>query len=224
MMNVKLTPRLSAVASLVKGGGIVADIGTDHGYLPIYLIQTGRVKSAVAADIGREPLKNAEKSVRYYDLNDKISLRLSDGLREFKPTDANEIVFAGMGGTLIAEKLSETPWIKDENIHFIFQPQSRAEDLREFLYLNGFKILNELATHEARRVYITFDAVYTGEKTDYTIADCFIGKLPHTEDAHKHLESQLKRLEEKYNAFIACRKETGDLADTITAIKEFLNG
>ncbi len=224
MMNVKLTPRLSAVASLVKGGGIIADIGTDHGYLPIYLIQTGKVKSAIAADIGREPLKNAEKSVEYYDLNDKISLRLSDGLREFKPTDANEIIFAGMGGTLIAEKLSETPWAKDENIHFIFQPQSRAEDLREFLYQNGFEILNELATHEARRVYITFDAVYTGVNVDFTEADCFIGKLPHTEDAHKHLAGQLKRLEEKYNALTACGKETGDLGNTIIAIKEFLNG
>ncbi len=224
MMNVKLTPRLSAVASLVKGGGIIADIGTDHGYLPIYLIQTGKVESAIAADIGREPLKNAEKSVEYYDLTDKISLRLSDGLREFEPTDANEIIFAGMGGTLIAEKLSEIPWVKNSDIHFIFQPQSRAEDLREFLYSNGFEILNELATHEARRVYITFDAVYTGVNSDFTMADCFIGKLPHTEDAHKHLEGHLKRLEEKYNALTACGRETGNLGNTITAIKEFLNG
>ena len=226
MMKVKLTPRLSAVASLVKGGGIIADIGTDHGYLPVYLIQSGKVESAIAADIGKEPLKNAEKAVEYYDLNDKITLRLSDGLREFAPTDANEIVFAGMGGTLIAEKLAETPWVKNADIHFIFQPQSRAEDLREYLYSNGFEIINELATHESRRVYITFDAVYTGKKVDYTMADCFIGKLPHTEDAHKHLEGQLKRLEEKYNALISCGKMQGTegLKDTIIAIKEFLNG
>ena len=223
-MTVKLTPRLSAVASLVKGGGIIADIGTDHGYLPIHLVQTGRVESAIAADIGREPLKNAEKSVEHYGLTDKISLRLSDGLRELAPTDANEIVFAGMGGTLIAEKLAETPWVKNADIHFIFQPQSRAEDLREYLYRNGFEILNELATHEARRVYITFDAIYTGNVKDVAIADCFIGRLPHTEDAHKHLEGQLKRLEEKYGALTACGKETGELAHTITAIKEFLNG
>ena len=173
-MTVKLTPRLSAVASLVKGGGIIADIGTDHGYLPIHLVQTGRVESAIAADIGREPLKNAEKSVEHYGLTDKISLRLSDGLMEFAPTDANEIVFAGMGGTLIAEKLAETPWVKNADIHFIFQPQSRAEDLREYLYKNGFEILNELATHEARRFYITFDAVYTGNVKEYAVADCFI--------------------------------------------------
>ncbi len=225
-MNVKLTPRLSAVASLVKGGGIIADIGTDHGYLPIYLVQSGRVIGAIAADIGKEPLKNAEKSVEYYDLGHKISLRLSDGLREFSSTDAHEIVFAGMGGTLIAEKLSETPWVKDSNIHFIFQPQSRAEDLREFLYANGFEIGSETATHESRRVYIAFDAVYTGKVKRFTQAECFIGKLPHTEDAHKHIAGQLKRLEEKYNALVSCSKTEGtdELKQTITALKEFLNG
>ena len=115
-MSITLTPRLSAVASLVKGGGIIADIGTDHGYLPIYLLQKGIVNGAIAADIGKEPLKNAERSVCQYELTDKIKLRLSDGLREFSPDDAEEIIFAGMGGTLIAEKLKETDWIKTNKI------------------------------------------------------------------------------------------------------------
>lgn len=224
-MSITLTPRLSAVASLVKGGGIIADIGTDHGYLPIYLLQKGIVKGAVAADIGKEPLKNAERSVCQYELTDKIELRLSDGLREFSPDDADEIVFAGMGGTLIAEKLAETEWIKTDKIHFIFQPQSRAEDLRAFLYKNGFSICREIATHEARRVYITFDAVYTGEITDFTEADCFIGKLPHNEDAHKHIAGQLARLTKKYEALRECGKsdETRALKETIDALKEFIN-
>lgn len=224
-MSITLTPRLSAVASLVKGGGIIADIGTDHGYLPIYLLQKGIVKGAVAADIGKEPLKNAERSVCQYELTDKIELRLSDGLREFSPDDADEIVFAGMGGTLIAEKLAETEWIKTDKIHFIFQPQSRAEDLRAFLYKNGFSICREIATHEARRVYITFDAVYTGEITGFTEADCFIGKLPHNEDAHKHIAGQLARLTKKYEALRECGKsdETRALKETIDALKEFIN-
>jgi tRNA (adenine22-N1)-methyltransferase len=225
-MSITLTPRLSAVASLVKGGGIIADIGTDHGYLPIYLIQNDIVKGAIAADIGKEPLKNAERSVCQYELTDKIKLRLSDGLREFSSDDADEIIFAGMGGTLIAEKLEETNWIKTDKIHFIFQPQSRAEDLREFLYKNGFSICQEIATHEARRVYITFDAVYTGEIGDYTVADCFIGRLPHNEDSHKHISQQLARLTKKYEALTECGKtdETGTLKETIDALKEFING
>lgn len=224
-MNVNLTPRLSAAASLVRGGGIIADIGTDHGYLPVYLIQSGRVKGAIAADIGKMPLQNAAKTIENYDLDNVISLRLSDGLREFSEGDADEYVFAGMGGTLIAEKLAETPWIKNSNLHFVFQPQSRAEDLRKFLFENGFSINNELAVHEGRRVYITFDATYTGEIKPFTDADCFIGKLPHTEDAHKHLSLQLTRLKEKYNAYLQCDRlnEVPGLLDTIQKIEGFIN-
>ena len=224
-MSVNLTPRLSAAASLVRGGGIIADIGTDHGYLPVYLIQSGRVKGAIAADIGKMPLQNAAKTVEHYGLTDLITLRLSDGLREFSETDADEYIFAGMGGTLIAEKLAETPWVKNCNLHFVFQPQSRAEDLRKFLFENGFSINTELAVHEGRRVYITFDVTYTGEINPFTEADCFIGKLPHTEDAHKHLSLQLTRLKEKYNAYSKCDKlhEVPGLLDTIQKIEGFIN-
>lgn len=224
-MSIHLTPRLSAAASLVRGGGIIADIGTDHGYLPIYLLQTGKVTGAIAADIGKMPLKNAEKSIKYYGLNDKISLRLSDGLCEFKENDAQEYIFAGMGGTLIAEKLSETPWIKNSNLHFVFQPQSRAEDLRNFLFANGFTINKEIATHEGRRVYIAFDASYTGLVKPFTAVDCFVGRLPHTEDAHKHLLHQLSRLKEKYDAYIKCGKneEAKELFEIIQGIEGFIN-
>ena len=225
-MSINLTPRLSAAASLVRGGGIIADIGTDHGYLPIYLLQVGKVTGAFAADIGKMPLQNAAKSIEHYGLTDKISLRLSDGLREFNETDAQEYIFAGMGGTLIAEKLAETPWVKNSNLHFVFQPQSRAEDLRKFLFENGFSINKEIATHEGRRVYIAFDATFSGEIKPFTTADCFMGKLPHTEDSHKHLSHQLSRLKEKYEAYtkIGRNDEAEELFVTIQEIEGFING
>ncbi len=223
-MSVSLSPRLTAVASLVKGGGIIADIGTDHGYLPIYLVQNSKIKGAIAADIGKLPLENARKSVNEYNLQDDIQLRLSDGLKNFSSEEVNEIIFAGMGGTLIAEKLSESPWIKNENLHFIFQPQSRAEDLRRYLYENGFEILNEISTHEGRRVYIAFDAVYTGVEKFFTEADCFTGKLPLNEDTKIHLYNQLKRLTQKYNALSGKGENTCDLKQTINKIEEYING
>lgn len=225
-MSIKLTPRLSAAASLVRGGGIIADIGTDHGYLPIYLLQSGKVTGAIAADIGKMPLQNAENSIENYGLQDKISLRLSDGLCQFSENEVDEFIFAGMGGTLIAEKLAETSWIKNNKLHFVFQPQSRAEDLRQFLYKNGFTINEEIATHEGRRIYIAFDATYTGEEKVFDYADCFIGKLPHTEDAHKHLLHQLSRLKEKHDAFVKCERleEAKALFDTIQKIEGFING
>ncbi len=224
-MSVNLTPRLSAAASLVRGGGIIADIGTDHGYLPVFLVQSGRVRGAIAADIGKMPLRNAAKTIENYGLSHIISLRLSDGLREFNEDDADEFVFAGMGGTLIAEKLAETPWIKNSNLHFVFQPQSRAEDLRKFLFENGFCINNELAVHEGRRVYITFDATFTGEVREFDYADCFIGKLPHNEDSHKHLKNQASRLRKKYEAYKECGKsdEARELLLTIEKIEGFIN-
>ncbi len=222
-MSVNLTPRLSAVASLVKGGGVIADIGTDHGYLPIALVKEGKVSGAIASDINKGPLENARKSVEEEALSHKITLRLSDGLRQFKEDEADEIIFAGMGGTLIAEKLRETIWIKNKNLHFIFQPQSRAEDLRRFLYENGFEIINEVATHEGRRFYIAFDAVFTGAKADFTEGECFIGKLPKTEDAVGHLTHQLTRLKEKYNALSLKGENTQSLEIIIKDIEEFIN-
>ncbi len=222
-MIINLSPRLSAAASLIKGGGIVADIGTDHGYLPIYLIQSGKIKSAIAADIGKKPLENAAKSVVQYGLSDKISLRLSDGLNSFRENEVGEIVFAGMGGTLIAEKLKETTWTKNKNLHFIFQPQSRAEDLREYLYSNGFEIGTELATHEGNRYYIAFDACFTGEIRDFTIADCFLGKLPKTEDAKIHIGKQINRLQKRYDALSEKGEKDEGLFETIQKLKDFIN-
>lgn len=222
-MAQNLTPRLQAAATLVRGGGILADIGTDHGYLPIHLVETGRIDKAIAADIGKMPLENARKSVEQNALSDKISLRLSDGLKNFSPDDADEFVFAGMGGTLIAEKLSETPWIKDEKYHFIFQPQSRAEELRQFLFENGFQIEKEIATHEGRRVYIAFSASYNGENTEFSYADCFLGKLLPTEDAKNHIKKQILRLSDRYNSATLSEEESKTLFETIERLKEFTN-
>lgn len=223
-MIINLSARLTAAASLVKGGGIVADIGTDHGYLPIYLIQSGKIEKAIAADIGKMPLENARKSVATYEMEDLIELRLSDGLNSFEENEVNEIVFAGMGGTLIAEKLKETPWIKNNKLHFVFQPQSRAEDLREFLFANGFEIDTEIATHEGNRFYIAFDAFYTGEIREFTVADCFLGKLPKTEDAKIHIGKQIKRLQKRYDATAEIGKKDDELFHTIQKLKDFING
>ncbi len=220
---IKLTQRLSAAASLVKGGGIVADIGTDHGYLPIYLIQSGKIEKAIAADIGKMPLENARKSVAQYELSDRIELRLSDGLNSFKENEVDEIVFAGMGGTLIAEKLKETPWIKNEKLHFVFQPQSRAEDLREFLFANGFEIGEEIATREGNRFYIAFDAFYTGNISEFTSADCFLGRLPKTEDAKIHIKKQINRLQKRYDALCEKGETDQELFETIQKLKDFIN-
>ena len=220
-----LSPRLAATASLVSGGGNIVDVGTDHAYLPAHLILTKKIPFAIASDLRQSPLDNAKDTVVKYKLQNKIELRLSDGLSEIKPDEVKEIVFAGMGGTLIAEKLKECCWIKNEKYHFIFQPQSKAEDLREYLYSNGFEINKELAVSEGERYYITFDAYYTGEIKSFTLSDCFIGKLQKTAEAKAHLKMQLNRLEKKFNALKHRENEnTEDLEKLIDDLKGFIYG
>lgn len=222
-MGVELTPRLAAAASLVRGGGILADIGTDHAYLPAYLVAHGTVEKAIAADVRKMPLKNAEKTVALYGLQESISLKLSDGLSAFSPDEADEFVFAGMGGTLIAELMSKAPWTQNEKYHFVFQPQSRAEELREYLWLHGFETGEELAVREGERIYICFDAVYTGAVREFTPAETFLGKLPYTEEAGTFISHQRSRLQKKYDALAAkCDSgETKRLYEIITSLKEF---
>lgn len=220
---VKLTNRLLAAASLVRGGGIVADIGTDHAYLPIYLLQNSKVRAAIAADIGTGPLENAAKSVEYYNLKNEIELRLSDGLKSFSPDDADEFVFAGMGGTLITEKLAETPWLKNGKYHFVFQPQSRAEELRAFLYANGFEIGREIAVQEGKRVYIAFDAFYCGCVKSLPLSECYIGKLTKTPETVMHIRKQLHRLEKRYSSGAGTAEERTELLKTIDALNKFID-
>lgn len=224
-MGIELTPRLAAAASLVRGGGILADIGTDHGYLPAHLVMNGTVNSAIAADVRKMPLKNAENTVRAYGLSQKITLKLSDGLDSFSPGEADEFVFAGMGGTLIAELMAKAPWVKNENLHFVFQPQSRAEELREYLWQNGFEIGTELAVREGDRFYICLDAVYTGALCDFTPAETFTGKLPHNECAAEFMRRQYSRMRKKYDALIQNGEtdETKRLFEITEALREFFD-
>ena len=224
ILRLTLSPRLAATASLVVGGGNIVDVGTDHAYLPAYLILSNKIPSAIAADVRKSPLLNANDTAIKYKLEKKIDLRLSDGLKEIKPEEVKEIVFAGMGGTLIAEKLRECPWAKSENHHFIFQPQSRANDLREYLYSNGFTINKEIAVSERDRYYIALDAYYTGEVKEYTLSDCFLGKLPETAEAKAYLKKQLDRHTRKYNALKKRNENVEELEKLLNDLKGFIYG
>ena len=117
MGRIKLDSRLSAVAELVREGKTVADIGTDHAYLLAYLLQQGKIKNGIAADLRKGPLENAGKTLLESEQLDNVRLVLSDGLDELNKGDCEDIVIAGMGGILIKEILERTPWVFDKNIH-----------------------------------------------------------------------------------------------------------
>lgn len=201
-LRTSLGGRLTCVASFIKKGERIADIGTDHAYLPVFLVTNGICPSAIASDIGEGPLKNAEKIVNKTETKDKIRLMISDGLDSYGKDDADVFIFAGMGGTLIVNLLAKTPWIKDKNLRFVFQPMSRSEELIEYLTGNDFEITKESACFDGGRCYIVFSAVYSGNKKDYPESFPYLGLLPQvkTEASQFYIDRQYKLIVKRAKA------------------------
>lgn len=201
----RLSPRLKMAADMVREGAVAADIGTDHAYLPVFLVMSGKCPRVLATDIGAGPLCNAKSAVLNFSAADKIELRISDGLDKISPDDADDFIFAGMGGTLTAAILSRAPWIKDEAKRFIFQPMSHPEEVRAFLIKNGFKIVYENACFDLCRPYIAFCAEYSPfEAAKRKDSYIYLGELfrckndaaaYHFTKTYKHLKNRADALE-----------------------------
>lgn len=187
---------------MVRRGNAVADIGTDHAYLPAYLVLNGISPKALACDVRKGPLDNAKKTVEQYGISDKITLRLSDGFDEILPSEAEDFVMCGMGGTLMEELVSRTEWLKDKSKRIIVQPQSHAEDIRRYFAENGFEILFEDACIDSGKIYCAMAAEYTGKTTERNISYIHTGKLPECgkPEAKLYLENILSRLKTKLEA------------------------
>lgn len=191
-----LSPRLAAAARYVRQGHALIDVGTDHGYLPAALILDGVIEHAAACDIGVGPLKNAEKTAAKYGITDKIKLVLADGLDGVMPSDGTDISIAGMGGELIVSILDKCEWIKSPDIRLILQPMTHAEDVRRFLYANGFYIMEESAVFDSGKYYTVICAQYApGSETDEFHIQ--FGFMPDGEEADAVREKQKKKLTNK---------------------------
>lgn len=219
----QLDCRLSAVASLVRKGTRFADIGTDHAYLPVFLIKNGIIDNAVAADLRKGPLENAKETVEAYNLTKNIQLRLSDGLDNFSEDEVNEVAVAGMGGLLISGFIERTNWLRNENIHLILQPMTHAEELRKTLFDNGFNIDKELAVSDKDKLYILISAYYQGNKTQYTDYDLIVGKLPLNNDLDSeiYLNHIYKKYEKKLTALKNANKKCDRLEKIVGELKQW---
>ena len=158
---ITLDKRLSAVAALVRQGSRLADIGTDHAYLPVYLVQSGVCPSAIASDIGAGPLEAAHRTVTENGLTREIALRLGDGLSTVSADEVEDIAIAGMGGETIAAILEAAPWVQNEGVRLILQPMTRAEDLRRWLLSRGFSVLEEHLIRDKHHLYPVLAVEYT---------------------------------------------------------------
>ena len=155
-MHLELTPRLRTVAELVPLGAALADIGTDHAYLPVWLLLQGRVRKAIAADLRQGPLDRARMTARQYECSGDISFRLCDGLAQIGADEVDTIVVAGMGGETIAAILDAASWTRNERYTFILQPMSAQPELRAWLWRNGFDIQKEEVICEGEKLYNIF--------------------------------------------------------------------
>ena len=166
-MKLPISKRLLCCASMVQPGSRVADIGTDHGYLGIYLLQTGAARHVIACDLRKDPLENARRNAKLFGVDGEMELRLSDGLEKILPDEVDTVVMAGMGGDLIQRILSQCPWRKREGLQFILQPQSAGNVLRRWLCEDGFEIQREEPVQDGHFLYTVMD-IRQGEPAPLT--------------------------------------------------------
>ena len=169
--------RLAVAASFGRPGKRVADIGTDHASLPIFLVGTGITDSALACDINIGPINAAKKNIAGAGLSDKIKTKLTDGLEGVSDFEPEDIYILGMGGELIWRIIENSELSRREGVRLILQPMTHAHDLRQGLYGNGFNIVDETLTRDRDRVYQIIVAEYDGVVRSATQAELWLGKL-----------------------------------------------
>ena len=171
-----LSARLMSALPYLKKRGAVIDVGTDHAYLPIFLVGQEISSRALACDINRGPIDSAARNITAAGLADQIETLCTDGLHGTEDFCPDDVLIFGMGGELIIRILSEAPWVRNANIGLVLQPMTRAHLLRRWLLENGFAIVGETITYEDR-YYQTIAARYCGKSEEYTEEELLLGRL-----------------------------------------------
>ena len=205
----ELSKRLSAVAELVSDGLVVADVGTDHGYIPIHLLESGKCEKAFAMDVNEGPLKRARDHIAIHGLSRKIELRLSDGVRALKPGECDCVVVAGMGGGLAIKIMDEGKKVFRNLKEFVLQPQSELSKVRAYLYEEGYLVVKEDMVEEDGKFYPMMK-VTNGQDEKYTKIELRYGKGL-LKDKHPVLKVFLeKEISSKENILRNLDKQSGE--------------
>ena len=205
----ELTNRLKAVADFIPKCKCVADIGTDHAYVPIYVIKNNISNYAIACDVNEGPLKIAEKNILSNGFENVITTRLSNGLDKLKKNEADTIVIAGMGGQLISEIiLSDIDKITDDTT-LVLQPMIAQSDLRRFLFENGFSITDEKLAREGEKIYNIIKA--TKKQQNFDDFDIYVGRKLFKDELFEKYADKNIRIEK--NIIEGLRKSSGKDAE-----------
>lgn len=205
MRPVTLSERLRTVAGMVTVGNVVCDVGCDHGFVPIYLVQQGISPKVVAMDLREGPLRAAREHVAAYGLEGQITTRLSDGLHNFKKDEADTLICAGMGGGLMTRILNEDREKTDSFQELILQPQSEIEKFRRFLRESGYRILDEEMVEEDGKFYQAIRAAGadSGERGKETRMD---GSFGGADDDAEGMNEKLCKLNDRYGPVLLQKK------------------
>lgn len=223
----RLSKRLETVASFVQEGSNIADIGTDHGYIPIALVMNGITESAIAMDVRSGPLERARRHIKQYHLEDKIETRLSDGVDRLEAGEADTVIIAGMGGELILHIMEEGRRLWKEVKQWIISPQSELDKVRSYLKEHGFCIAAEAMVEEDGKYYTVMD-VRPGEMGDMSQAELHYGTCLIKENNQvlkKYLEkewNQMKKIEEQLQSQDSpgARERAVQMKEAMLRIKE----
>ena len=193
MRELQLQPRLRLLADQVPEGSRLADVGTDHGYIPVWLLQKGRISGAIASDIGAEPLRHARQTAEEYGVTG-IDFRLCPGLDAIAPEEADTILIAGMGGETIQSILAAAAWTARGRHLLLLQPMTKVELLRKWLADSGYRFVNEWLVYDKEHLYPVL-AVRGGTQLPLTPAQQYGGVLLEREPLYAaYLEERTGKL------------------------------
>lgn len=210
-----MNKRLEAIAELIKNGRGLIDVGTDHGYLPVWLAQKAYPGVLYASDINAAPLDAARRTAREASVEDRIRFLLCDGLDDCPPDRIDTIVIAGMGGDLICSILDRAEWCLDGSYSLILQPMTKAEVLRYWLANNGFQLEKERIVRDGGRLYQIISSRYA-QNMVLSDAELFSGAYENIcgeELCVEWLEALIRRFEKEEQGLLSAEQsEEGRLA------------
>lgn len=188
MINSSLDKRLLSCADYVRAGAVFADIGTDHGYLPIFLLTRGMISRAYLSDVNEGPLASAKQNVSDAGLDAFCEFILTDGAAALSGKGITDYAICGMGGVLISEIIDAAHHLRDRSVRLILQPMTRQAHLRRYLHANGFDILSEQYSTADGKHYVTILAEFSGACRELDNVEAELGReIPHTHDRVEYL-------------------------------------
>ena len=218
MITNTLDGRLLSAADFVRAGAVLADVGTDHAYLPIFLLKSGRIKRAVCSDINEGPLNSAIANARDNGVSALCDFVLTDGAAGLDNYGITDMAVCGMGGELIADIIDRAAFVRDNGVRLILQPMSKHSHLRSYLAENGFSVLDERYSFSGGKYYTCILAEYTAEIRTVTDAEAELGAdIPHTIDRDEYigfLEAKRRRL----TKVIEGKRQGGESSESESAL------